>query len=45
METETIELPKQLLDSIRSVVDSTGLFSDVDDFVTQAIVKQISKYK
>ena len=45
MENKSIELPKQLLDSIQSVVDSTGLFVDIEDFITQAIVKQISKYK
>jgi hypothetical protein len=45
METETITLAKQLMDSIRAVVNTTKLFVDEEDFITQAILKQITKYK
>ena len=45
MEKEILELPKQLMDNIRIVIDKTKLFSDEEDFVTQSIIKQITKYK
>lgn len=45
METEKIEIPKQLGDSIRAVIEKTKLFKDEEDFISQAIVKQISRYK
>jgi len=45
METENIALSKQLVDSIRAVVNTTKLFADEEDFITQAILKQITKYK
>jgi Arc/MetJ-type ribon-helix-helix transcriptional regulator len=45
METETIELPKQLLENIRKIVHSTKLFSDENDFINQAIIKHISKFE
>ncbi len=45
METTTIKIPKQLMDSVQAVIQKTKLFTDEEDFVTQAIIKQISKYK
>ena len=45
MEKENIELPKQLLDNIRIIVDKTKLYADERDFIEQAIIKQISKMK
>ena len=45
METEKIELPKQLIESIRKVVADTKMFADENDFINQAIIKQISKFK
>ncbi len=45
METETIELSKQLIDNIRKIVISTKLFADEKDFINQAIIKQISKFE
>jgi len=45
LETVEIKLPKQLIDSIKAVVEKTKLFVDEEDFITQAIIKQISKYK
>ncbi len=45
METEKIELPKQLIDNIRTIIKTTKHFTDEEDFITQAILKQITKYK
>jgi hypothetical protein len=45
VETEKIELPKQLMDSIRKIVEETKLFIDEKDFITQAVIKQVSKFK
>ncbi len=45
METEKIEIPKQLMDSIREFVQRTKLFADESDFVNQAIIKQMAKFK
>jgi Arc/MetJ-type ribon-helix-helix transcriptional regulator len=43
MELETIQLPKQLMDSIRNTISRTNLFADESDFINQAIIKQMSK--
>jgi hypothetical protein len=45
MEVVDIKIPKQLMASIKAVVDKTKLFADEEDFISQAIIKQISKYK
>ena len=45
METEEIKLPKQLIDNVRTIIENTKLFENEEDFVTQAVVKQITKYK
>jgi len=45
METISVKIPKQLMDSVKAVIDKTKLFADEDDFISQAIIKQISKYK
>jgi len=45
METEDIKLPKQLMDNVRVIIESTKLFADEEDFVTQSVIKQITKYK
>lgn len=45
MEVVNIKIPKQLIESVKAVVDKTKLFVDEDDFISQAIIKQISKYK
>jgi hypothetical protein len=45
MEIEEIKLPKQLMDNVRIIIENTKLFIDEEDFVTQSIIKQISKYK
>ncbi|MBT6995101.1 hypothetical protein HN865_00535 [Candidatus Woesearchaeota archaeon] len=45
MEVIDIKIPKQLMNSVKAVVDKTGLFADEEDFISQAIIKQITKYK
>ena len=45
MEQETIELPKQLMDNIRVLIKKTNLFKDENDFITQAVIKQVSRFK
>ncbi len=45
MEVIEIKIPKQLMSSVKAVVDKTKLFVDEEDFISQAIIKQISKYK
>lgn len=45
MEIETIKLPKPLLESIRELIKNTKHFKDETDFIEQAIIKQVSKYK
>lgn len=45
MEYERIELPKELVKSIRVVVEKTRLFEDEKDFISQAIIKELRKYK
>ena len=45
MQSETIKLNKQLIESVRSLVKKTRLFRDETDFIEQAIIKQMSKMK
>jgi len=45
MEKQQISLPKQLIDNIKLIIENTKLFVDEEDFITQAVVKQIIKYK
>ncbi len=45
MEKGEIKLSKQLIDNIKTIIDDNKLFVDEEDFVTQAVIKQISKYK
>ena len=45
MEMEEIRLPKQLMDNVRVIIDKTKLFADEEDFITQSIIKRITKYK
>ena len=42
---DTIKLPKQLFDSITVLVEETKLFEDEADFINQAIIEQIRKFK
>jgi len=40
-----IKIPDQIMISIKQIVKKTGLFKDETDFVSQAILKEIRKYK
>ena len=41
----TINIPDPIVNSIKEIVKKTKLFADEEDFVNQAIIKHISKYK
>ena len=43
MEYERIELPKELVKSIKVIVEKTRLFEDEKDFINQAIIKELRK--
>lgn len=45
MEVEIIKINKQLVDSVRTIVKKTKLFRDENDFIEQAIIKQMSKMR
>ncbi len=45
MDTENVELPKELIQSIKQIVDKTGMFKDANDFVNDAVMKQLRRYK
>lgn len=45
MEYEKIELPRELLRSIRVIIEKTKLFEDEKDFINHAIIKELRKYK
>lgn len=45
MEYVKIELPKELVKSIKIIVEKTKLFEDETDFITQSIIKELRKYK
>ena len=40
-----IKLPESMIKSITIIVAKTNLFKDEEDFVQQAILKQISKFR
>ena len=44
METENIQLPKQLVNSIRELVKKTKLYQDENEFIMDAIITQIRKH-
>ena len=41
----TINVPDQLVNSIRIIVKKTGNYKDESDFIQQAVMKQLMKYK
>jgi len=41
----TIKINAQLMHSIRAIVQKTKMFHDEEDFINQAIIKQISKFR
>jgi len=45
MDYETIKLSKPMVQSIRCLISKTKLFRDEQDFIEQAVIKQMSKFK
>ena len=45
MEYVRIEPPKELVKSIKVIIEKTKLFEDETDFITQSIIKELRKYK
>lgn len=45
MDQETIQLPKPLMDSIRAVIKETNLFKTEQDFIEEAIIKTLRRFK
>lgn len=41
----TIRINAQLMKSIKAIVEKTRMFHDEEDFINQAILKQISKFR
>lgn len=41
----TIKLNPDLMKSIKEIVEKTKMFADEEDFINQAILKQISKFR
>jgi hypothetical protein len=41
----TIRINEQLMKSIKAIVQKTKMFQDEEDFINQAIIKQISKFR
>ena len=44
METENIELPRQLVNSIRELVKNTKLYQNENEFIMDAIITQVRKH-
>ncbi|MEK6835954.1 MAG: hypothetical protein AABX55_02930 [Nanoarchaeota archaeon] len=40
-----IKINGQLMQSIKEIVNKTKMFADEEDFINQAIIKQISKFR
>ena len=45
MEFENVKINRPLMDSVRTLVRKSKLFRDENDFIEQAIIKQMSKMK
>ena len=41
----SIKINEQLMQSIKAIVQKTKMFADEEDFINQAILKQISKFR
>ena len=41
----TIKINEQLMQAIKEIVQKTKMFHDEEDFINQAILKQISKFR
>jgi len=40
-----IEIPEAMIKSIKIIVEKTKMFKDEEDFINQAVLKQISKFR
>lgn len=40
-----IKINQELMKSIKFIVEKTKMFQDEEDFINQAIIKQLSKYR
>ena len=40
-----IKINEELMKSIKEIVEKTKMFMDEEDFINQAILKQISKFR
>lgn len=40
-----IKINQQLMQAIKEIVNKTKMFHDEEDFINQAILKQISKFR
>jgi len=45
MNHRSIKVNEQLMQTIKEIVDKTKMFADEEDFINQAILKQISKFR
>ena len=45
IEKENIELPKPLMNSIRSLIKETKLFKTEQDFIEDALIKALRRFK
>ena len=41
----SVKINSQLMQAIKEVVTKTKMFTDEEDFINQAILKQISKFR
>jgi len=40
-----VEIPEAMVKSIRIIVQKTRMFNNEEDFIQQAVLKQISKFR
>lgn len=40
-----VKINEQLMQTIKEIVEKTKMFADEEDFINQAIIKQISKFR
>ena len=45
MSVEQVQMPTQMMDSVRTIVKRTKIFHDEQDFIQQAVMKQLTKFK
>lgn len=45
MKKTTIKLPEEMMKSIKEIINKTKMFENEEDFINQAIIKQLSKFR